>query len=206
MSFDIDVDVKASTNKQNYGVRLSVVTISNSADFDRISPHPSGFVLPASDGSVPPFDPETGLVSVEADMVASMGFNKVDLLTNTFYDKFDSKDEVLAALDSVESFDWGKMQDKSFVEQLPHLSNHFALIRQVQPKSIEDLADCLALIRPGKVDLLQDYLKDKARTRPRLYIRPSNGGIYFKKSHAIAYALMIVVGSSKRSLLDEILS
>lgn len=189
-SFDIDIDVKTGTDKDAFGVRSYVYNEEKL----KLIPHSSGYFLPSADltGDDIPIDPVSGLSALDADEGEELGFFKVDLLTNTSYNMFGSKDEVLKAMD-VSNFDWSVFQKKEVVEELPHINKHYSIIRQLQPQSVEDLADVLALIRPGKIDLFDDYLADKVKTRKRLYKRPSNGGMYFKKSHAIAYAMMIVV-------------
>ncbi len=189
-AFDVDLDVKSGTNKDKFGLRSFVYN----EEKQTLVPHPSGYFLRSADltGEDVPVDPESGLSALSSDEGEQLGFFKVDLLTNTSYDKFRTKQEVLDAM-STEGFDWGVFLDKEIVESLPHINKSYSLIRQLQPQSVEDLADALALIRPGKIELFDDYLKNKAKTRLRLYKRPSNGGMYFKKSHAVAYAVMIIV-------------
>ena len=57
-------------------------------------------------------------------------------------------------------------------------------------KSIEQLAAVLAIIRPAK-----RYLLDKTWTEimEEVWIKPTDGSYFFKKSHAVAYAQAIVV-------------
>lgn len=193
-SFDVDVDVKSGTDKDLYGTRAHVYNEERL----RLNPHPSGYFLPSKDllGLDVPVDPITGLAAIDSEEAEDVGYFKVDLLTNTVYDKFRSKQEVLDSMD-FSNFDWSVFMKKEVVEKLPHIGKHFSIVRQLQPRSVDDLADILALIRPGKIDLYDDYLKDRERTRKRLYKKPSNGGMYFKRSHAIAYAIMILVSLNK---------
>lgn len=194
-AFDVDIDVKSGTKKDAIGVRSFVYNKEKM----KLIPHPSGYFLPSEHlvTNDVPIDPETGLASIESKEGESYGFFKVDLLTNTSYDNFKSKKEVLDSMD-FENFDWDVFLDKEVVETLPHIGQHFSLVRQLQPQSVEDLADILALIRPGKIELLDDYIENKERTRKRLYKRPSNGGMYFKKSHSVSYAVMILVTLNKK--------
>lgn len=188
-SFDVDIDVSSKVKKSRYGKRSFVY---NEEQLKMI-PHPSGFFLDSEDllGSSIPVDPVSGLTTLESKEGEYEGFFKVDLLTNTLYDRFTSKKEVRESL-NFEKFNWDLLLDPKVVEDLPHISKHFSIVRQLQPQSVEDLADILALIRPGKIDLIDDYLKDKERTRKRLYKRPLNGEMYFKKSHAVAYSVGIL--------------
>ena len=83
------------------------------------------------------------------------------------------------------------------VEKLFHLKKHYNMIQQINPKSIEEIADCLALIRPSKRYLIPKYARANHQLRKNmqkeLYSKPSSGEIWFKRSHAIAYAHLIVI-------------
>lgn len=178
--FDVDIDVTPSTERTNYGYARAMIY---NADNQRIQPHPSGVYLEEV-----PVDPITNLCAFDYEYGDEQGFMKVDLLHNTVYENFKSKQEVLEASEA--EIDWELFSKQEIVETLPHIAKHFEVVDKVKPKSVDDLADILALIRPGKIQLLEDYLINKEQTRRNLYRRPRQG-IYFKKSHAISYALMI---------------
>ena len=76
--------------------------------------------------------------------------------------------------------------------KLFQLSKHGDVLDAVRPRSVEELADVLALIRPGKKQLLKLYLSQREATRRILYAKDESG-YSFKKSHAIAYALVITL-------------
>lgn len=177
--FDIDIDVKSSTDRSSYGVRAMIYN----SETQRIQPHPSGVYL----GEVP-IDKVTNLASFDYKYGDERGFMKVDLLSNTAYDSFKSKKEVIEAVDG--DINWKIFTNRKIVESLPHLANHFDIVSELEPKSVEDIADVLALIRPGKEHLIKQYTKNKEATRRQLYTRPKSG-MFFKKAHAISYALMI---------------
>lgn len=185
--FDIDIDVKSSTEKERYGIRAMVYN----GDQKKILPHPAGYYLEHV-----PIDPYTGCASFDYKYGSELGFMKVDLLTNTVYDGYSSKEEVLSAID-LDNVNWDAFSQESIVEQLPHISKHFDMVSRVEPQSVEDLADILALIRPGKIEYFEKYLKDKETVRKTLYKRAKGGKNYFKKSHAISYALMVLVALNK---------
>lgn len=183
MNFDIDIDVQSKTNREKYGVCASIYN----KDLEKFLPHPSGIYL-----DTVPVDTMTGRCSISYDDPKCESFLKVDLLNNTIYDGFATKEDVLTAAN--EPIDWSLFMQQSVVERLPHLSKHFDVVQKVEPTHIEDLADILALIRPGKIELLDEYLYyNRQQVRRKLYKRPLNGGMYFKKSHAIAYAVSIIV-------------
>ena len=85
---------------------------------------------------------------------------------------------------------WELLLDDSFTDLLFHVNGHGNLLRQMKPTSIEELAMCLALIRPAK-----RYLVGKTWTEigQEIWTKPTNDDYYFKKAHAVAYAQAIVV-------------
>jgi DNA polymerase III alpha subunit len=86
--------------------------------------------------------------------------------------------------------DWDMLKDKGVVDQLFHINGHFDIVSKLEPKTIEQLAAVLAIIRPAKRGLMykdwQEILRD-------VWIKPADNSYYFKKSHAVAYAQAIVV-------------
>lgn len=199
--FDIDVDISPNVERTDYGVRASLYN----EEQKKLVPHPSGVFLNGKEytGIEVPVDQVTGLSALDAKEGEELGHFKVDLLNNSSYGKFDSKEQVKESLNDLSDFDWGVFLKKDVVESLPHIANHFTTVRQVAPKSIQELADVLALIRPGKIELLDDYLEDPERIRKQLYKRPLKG-MYFKKSHAVAYAAMIVSIVNKKDKTETL--
>lgn len=179
-NFDVDIDVATSTKKGDYGVRAVIEKDGE------LRPHPSGYYY--HDGM--PVDGFTGMAPLDHKDAEELGFIKVDLLSNTAYNAFNSREQVIECLNMEP--DWSLLQKHSFYSKLPHLAKAGEVLEAIQPESIEELADAIALIRPGKKHLLESYLKNKNVTRVSLYQKPSNGQYYFKRSHAIAYAHQIV--------------
>ena len=79
-------------------------------------------------------------------------------------------------------------EHKEIVEQLFHIGNHFEIIKQHPPKSVEQLAMILAMIRPGK-----RYLVGNTWEVIEKEVWEKTDDYFFKKSHAIGYALVIIV-------------
>lgn len=180
MKFDIDIDVQSGLDLTRYGTRASIYNEKT----EKFLPHNSGVYVDEV-----PVDPITGRCSVPYKEADELNYHKIDLLTNTVYDQFKSKEELLEALEREP--DWNLLQKRSVIAKLPHISNHGDVVERLEPQSVEDLADVLALIRPGKKHLLDEYIENRVITRKKLYLRPTNGQVYFKKSHAISYAMMI---------------
>lgn len=146
-----------------------------------------------------PIDKLTKLAAIPYNVADQYGYRKIDFLHLSTYDKITSP-EHLKQLQTQEP-NWNLLQDPFILEQIAHLGTkdedgklkHLKMVQMLNPRSIEDVADCLALIRPSKNHLLSDYIKDKQRVRAVLYDPPTNNQYYFKKSHAIAYAFNVVV-------------
>ena len=152
-----------------------------------MSPHPCGLYFQNV-----PTDPLTGLSAIPYETAEQLGCFKIDFLHIHVYDHFNSRDEIIELLKH--DPDWELLKIPSVIQQLFQISKHFELLTQVKPRSIIELADFLALIRPQKRYLLKYYLEDRNQTREFLYKRePGSEGYAFKKAHAVAYALVIVL-------------
>jgi hypothetical protein len=85
---------------------------------------------------------------------------------------------------------WDLLLDDEFIQNLFHVNGHGSILRQSKPKSIEQLAAVLAMIRPAKRYLIG---KDWTTIMTEVWTKPENDDYFFKKSHATAYAVAIVV-------------
>lgn len=191
--FDVDIDVNSSCDREKFGTRGMIYNRT----LGRILPHGAAVYLEPV-----PVDPHTNLCAFDYEYGNDKGFLKVDLLTNKTYDSFRSKADLLRAVEAEP--DWSLLEDEEIIIKMPQLSKHTNLVKDLKPKSIDDLADILALIRPGKTHLLESYKKNKKSTRFNLYRKPLTGEAYFKKSHAYSYAVMIVALLNKISARDII--
>lgn len=179
---DIDIDFPKNTDVADLfdgWVRASVLKDG------MITPHPCG-VYPQPI----PKDPLTGLAAIPYDKAEELGFNKLDFLHLSVYDIFETRKEI-EVLVEIEP-DWNLLLIPSVVEQLFQLSKHFDVVSQIKPTNIEELADTIALIRPGKRSLLPLYLSNRPVARRLLYAKDENG-FAFKKSHSFSYALALIL-------------
>ena len=85
---------------------------------------------------------------------------------------------------------WDLLQDEEFIQNLFHVNGHGSTLRQSKPESIEQLAAVLAMIRPAKRYLIG---KDWTTVMMEVWTKPENDEYFFKKSHATAYAVAVVV-------------
>lgn len=175
---DIDVDVPPSFDRSLFPwARASVVREGV------LTPHPCG-----CHPQDIPVDPLTGLSAVPYDVAEELGYFKIDFLHLNVYSHFSKRSEIdeLVAKEP----DWSLLQLPSNHPKLFQLANHGELLLKLKPSSIIELADVLALIRPGKRQLVPLYQKDKSMARRLLWAR-DDSGYSFKKSHALGYAYVV---------------
>ena len=135
-----------------------------------------------------PMNPLTGMSSIEYQEAEARGYFKIDFLNVSIYNGVKSE-EHLTQLLSVEPL-WDLLLVDDFVDKLFHVNGHGAILRQMQPTSIEQLAAVLAVIRPAKRHLIG---KDWATVLADVWVKPDTDEYFFKKAHAVAYAHAIVV-------------
>lgn len=180
---DIDIDLPTSFKPESIFPTWSKASIYD-ANNQSVKPHPCG-VYPQKMAK----DPISRLAAIPYNIAEELGYIKLDFLHLAIYDKFSSRQEIVELLELEP--DWTLMMAPSVVSKLFQLANHFETVSKIKPKSTEELADVIALIRPGKKSLIGLYLKDRESCRRLLYAKGDSEEFSFKKSHAISYALVI---------------
>ena len=180
---DIDIDLPTNFKPEKVFPNW-VKAVVYDADNKSVKPHPCG-VYPQKIAR----DPSTGLSAIPYNLAEELGYIKLDFLHLSIYDHFSSRKEILELLEMEP--DWNLLLSPSIVSKLFQLANHFETVSKIKPRSTEELADVLALIRPGKKSLIGLYIKDKVACRRMLYAKSEGDEYSFKKSHAISYALVI---------------
>jgi hypothetical protein len=128
------------------------------------------------------------LCAVPYEEAEDRGYFKVDFLNVGIYKGV--RDEAhLIQLMGTEPL-WDLLLDDEFIQNLFHVNGHGSILRQSKPESIEQLAAVLAMIRPAKRYLIG---KDWTTVMAEVWTKPENEDYFFKKSHATAYAVAIVV-------------
>lgn len=135
-----------------------------------------------------PYNPLTGLSTIDYKEAEDRGYFKIDFLNVSVYEKVRDKQHLNTLMETEPL--WDLLQQDDFANLLFHVNGHGSLMRQMQPTSIEQLAMCLALIRPAKKHLIGKSWQEIAS---EIWTKPENGDYYFKKAHAIAYAHVVVV-------------
>lgn len=148
---------------------------------DDLSSHASGVYLCNI-----PIEPLTKLSAIPYKEAERLGYQKIDFLNNSVYENVKSE-EHLNELMNKEPI-WDMLHDEDIIKLLPHISGHMYAVKKINPRSILDLAITIAIIRPAK-----KYLLVCSYDKIREDIWKPAEGYQFKKSHAIAYAVSIVV-------------
>jgi hypothetical protein len=189
----MDIDIDFADNEEAKDLFKDKVTFALHIDNGKIRKHTVGVYFQTI-----PKDKITGWSAIpckistdekKIDYAEELGYNKIDFLELKLLKRLKSKAE-LHQLIRLEP-DWELLQDKEFVSKLFHIRDHFDVVSRVNPRSILELADVLALIRPGKIKLLDKYLRDPEGIRPELYTK--RHPMDMRKSHCIPYAMLIVV-------------
>ena len=135
-----------------------------------------------------PTDPVTKYSSIDYKKAEDRGYFKIDCLNVNIYKNVANEQELVELM--IQEPNWDMLKDKKIVDELFHLNGHFNIVSKLEPKTIEQLAAVLAIIRPAKRQLMHKYWKDIMQ---EVWVKPTDGSYFFKKSHAVAYAQAIVV-------------
>lgn len=180
---DIDIDFPSTfdpTHIFEQAVRASMVKDG------KLVKHPAGVYFQNI-----PVDCITGLASIPYEQAEDLGFMKIDFLHLNILDHFQSKVQIRDLINHEPN--WDLLRSKTVVEKLFQLGKHFDVVEVIKPRSVLDLADCVAVIRPGKRYLLEEYdPHNKTSFRAKLY-KKQDGQYSYKKGHAISYAQTIVL-------------
>jgi hypothetical protein len=135
-----------------------------------------------------PHNPVDNLSTIDYKTADERGYFKLDFLNVSIYK--DVRDEAhLQELMNKEPV-WELLEHQEFVDQVFHLSGHADICEQMKPRTVEQLAAVLAVIRPAKRQLIG---QDWDTVLSKVWIKPEDNSYYFKKAHAISYAMAVVV-------------
>lgn len=135
-----------------------------------------------------PRDARLNTSTIDYKEAEDRGYFKIDFLNVGIYEGI-RNEEHLTHLMNQEPL-WELLEDDSFTDLLFHVNGYGNLLRQMKPRSIEELAMLLALIRPAKRHLAGMTWTEIGQ---EIWKKPENGDYYFKKAHAVAYAQAVVV-------------
>jgi DNA polymerase III alpha subunit len=135
-----------------------------------------------------PYNPVNNLSNIDYKEAEERGYFKLDFLNVSIY-KDVRDDEHLKTLMETEPL-WDLLEQEDFSNLLFHVNGHGSILRQMKPTSILQLAAVLAMIRPAKRHLIG---MDWTTVMTTIWTKPEDGEYYFKKAHAVAYAMAVVV-------------
>lgn len=186
MKFGSDIDIDFADREKI----LSKIR-HTTASIDKDTAHNTGIYVTAI-----PYDPITNRSSIDYKLAEDRGYIKLDFLNVNLYNQIQDESHLTALIGQEPN--WQNLYVKEFCQQLIHVGNHFdTLVKMPEPiDDIKKLAMFLAVIRPSKRHLIGLNWKKVAET---IWARPEKG-YYFKQSHSIAYAHLVVV---HMNLLDR---
>jgi len=134
-----------------------------------------------------PRDPVANVATLDHRIARDYGYFKIDFLNVNMYEGVRSEKHLLELIEKEPPWDFFLFEE--ITDKLFHLKGHSNLLIEYKPRSIEDLAMILAIIRPGKSHL-QHQSWDTIRKE--VWIK-GDDAYQFKRAHGIAYATAIVV-------------
>lgn len=177
---DVDIDC---FNRDAILSELDCVFAKISRENKKHEKHPSGVYFQNI-----PKNAKTNIATLDYKEASDYGYFKVDFLNVHLYGDIKSEQHLLKLLDTEPNWEFFEYQD--ITDQLFHLNGHSNLLKKYKPRSVEDLAMILAIIRPSKA-YLQGHDWDKIRKE--VWLKTTDVNYQFKRSHSLSYAIAIVV-------------
>lgn len=192
MKFGSDIDIDFGDRSQ--ALKLLKHTPASIMRDGQLVPHNTGVYVTDI-----PQDPFTGRASIDYESAEARGYMKLDFLNVSLYTQIKSEQHLQELIAQEPA--WDLLYEPEFCAQLIHIGNHYRTLIQMPEavNSIARMAMFLSVIRPAKRHLIGQSWADVART---VWEREDDG-YQFKKSHAVAYAHLVVVNMN---LLSEKLS
>ena len=186
--FDVDIDIDFA-DRDDILKHITHVSARQERD-EGVRKHNSGVYV-----TEVPYDPINDCASIDYEQAEQRGYIKIDFLNVNVYKLIRDQEHYETMLNKEPP--WHRLKEKEFVEKLIHVGNHHKLICNMNVNSIARMAMFLALIRPGKRDLLD---KSWEKIGKNIWTIPTDGSYYFKKAHAVSYAVLVAL---HMNLIDE---
>jgi len=135
-----------------------------------------------------PHNPVDNLSTIEHKTAEERGYFKLDFLNVSIYK--DVRDEAHLTELMERKPIWQLLEHTDFSDKVFHLNGHNELLKQLKPSSVDQLAATLAIIRPAKRHLANESWETIMK---EVWTKPTNGEYFFKKAHAVSYAVAVVV-------------
>ena len=175
---DIDIDFF----DRNKALSLFEHRVASRDDNGTLKPHNTGIYVTEIPKDI------DNLSTIDYKTAEQRGYFKIDFLNVGAYKDIRNEQHLIELMNTEPL--WDLLEQDDFVNLLFHINSHGNILRQMKPRTVEELAAVLAVIRPAKRHLIgkswEEVLKE-------VWVCPENDDYFFKKSHAIAYAQVIVV-------------
>ena len=135
-----------------------------------------------------PHNPVNKLSTIEHKTAEERGYFKLDFLNVSIYKDVENEQHLIQLMERTPL--WQLLEHKDFVDKVFHLSGHDTLLKQLKPTSVQQLAATLAIIRPAKRHLANESWETIMK---EVWLKPTDNSYYFKKAHAVSYAMACVV-------------
>lgn len=184
ITMDIDIDFKNRDDALKHFKHIVASRLEN----DEIKPHNTGVYFTDI-----PHEIVHNLATIEYKEAEKRGYFKVDFLNVNVYSDINSEQHIIDLMNQKPI--WELFEDDDFIADLFHINGYGDLLRKTQPKSLEQLAAVLAMIRPSKKHLVG---KDWNEILKEVWVKPTDNSYYYKKSHAISYAMAVIVQANRK--------
>lgn len=135
-----------------------------------------------------PHNPVTGLCTLDYKAAEDRKYFKIDFLNVSIYKDVVDNNHLESLIDREPM--WELLEHQEFIDQVFHLAGNANIVKTLKPTNIEQLAATLAIIRPSKRYLVSESWD---KIFEEVWVKPTDGGYYFKKSHAFSYAMAVTV-------------
>ncbi len=186
--FDADIDIE-SADRDDILKHITHVSARQERD-ESVRKHNSGVYV-----TEVPHDPVNDCASIDYEQAEQRGYIKIDFLNVNVYKLIRDQEHYEEMLNKEPP--WSRLQEPEFIEKLIHVGNHHKLICNMNVNSIARMSMFLALIRPGKRHLLDQTWNKIGQD---IWTIPEDGSYYFKKAHAVSYAVLVAL---HMNLIDE---
>jgi DNA polymerase III alpha subunit len=176
---DIDIDFL----DRDQALKLFKYVGASRVDNGRLVKHNTGIYMHKV-----PVNSLTGLCAVPYDIAEEKEYFKIDFLNVSIYKGIKNEAHLVQLMETEPL--WDLLLDDSFTDLLFHVNGHGSILKEMKPENLEQLAAVLAIIRPAKRHLIG---KDWTTVMKEVWTKPANDEYFFKKSHATAYAVAVVV-------------
>jgi len=135
-----------------------------------------------------PYDPVTNMSTFDHKDAEELGYFKIDFLNNSVYKGVRNEKHLKELADKEPQ--WDLLEHEDIIANLVHIHDYAELVGRLKPTTLPQLAMILGVIRPGKAHLRNSTWEEIEKD---VWVKPTDGSYYFKKSHAHAFALSIMV-------------